>query len=864
MPLLEAMHHRVPIVAYAAAAVPETLGDAGLLLDAKDAYTIATAVHRVVTDAALQAQLIDAGIDRLREFDIAKSRRKLLDALEPVVGAGDGRRDRPPVRPDARTRRGRRAHAGRARRAARRRPHVGDLRVGDRRRVWSDRGAHLVARRAGARRRRSCTRWRSVPSSPTPCSRATNRSSSTTTTSRRCATSRAGNRSPRTAWPGAAGSSASSAARAVLGIADSSYNEHDLDRGRASRAPPSCRSCSTSRRSTSSPRPRRPAPTRSPGCSSAGSRRTRPSTTSSRRSPRTAGSTTPTRACTSSAAAARTATPARSQRFIHALGLDDAVTLTGGVSPAELAAYYRAADVFVVCSEHEGFCVPLLEAMHHGVPIVAYAATAVPETLGDAGLLLDVKDPCTVAAAVDHVVGDAALRDATRRTRAHAASATSTSRAPGPRSSTRSRRRAAAGGTVVKLAVVTPRYGVEVPGRRRDRGPPARDAPRDAPRLHRRGAHHVRARRHDVGRPLPEPARPRSTACACTASRSRAGGRPTSTRAPISSCAAAGASPNDEQREWIDKQGPVAPGLIDAIAQQRRRRRSRSIRTCTTRPSRACPRVADRADPAPGRARRAGPAAPALPRACSTPRPALAYWSEPERQLVEQRFRGRVEARGRRRSRRRRRRGRRRRRARARSVSTTVRTCCVSAASTTARARACSPSASRSYKDRRGGAAAARVRRARSSTSSPAHPDIVVAGAVDEAGEVGPAARRARARVAERVRVVLDRADGGVVGRYARARQQPLRGHPRPRAPFRRRARVRQLRRARGRARSPHRVAARCAPRSGAPGRRYVDGHYRWTDVIDRYATFVRVGRRRAAQPLAGSGRGVRHMYARK
>jgi glycosyltransferase involved in cell wall biosynthesis len=98
------------------------------------------------------------------------------------------------------------------------------------------------------------------------------------------------------------------------------------------------------------------------------------------------------------------------QRFIHALGLDDAVTITGGVSDAQLAAHYAAADVFVVCSEHEGFCVPLLESMHHRVPIVAYAATAVPETLGDAGLLLDVKDPCTVAAAVDRVVGDDALR----------------------------------------------------------------------------------------------------------------------------------------------------------------------------------------------------------------------------------------------------------------------------------------------------------------------------------------------------------------------------------------------------------------------------------------------------------------------
>ena len=67
--------------------MPETLGDAGLLLDAKDAYTIATAVQRVVTDDALRAQLIEAGVERLRDFDIDKSRRKLLDAIEPVVGA---------------------------------------------------------------------------------------------------------------------------------------------------------------------------------------------------------------------------------------------------------------------------------------------------------------------------------------------------------------------------------------------------------------------------------------------------------------------------------------------------------------------------------------------------------------------------------------------------------------------------------------------------------------------------------------------------------------------------------------------------------------------------------------------------------
>jgi glycosyltransferase involved in cell wall biosynthesis len=96
--------------------------------------------------------------------------------------------------------------------------------------------------------------------------------------------------------------------------------------------------------------------------------------------------------------------------FIDALDLADAVEVTGAVSAGALTAYYDAADVFVVCSEHEGFCVPLLEAMHHRVPIIAYAAAAVPETLRDAGVLLDTKDAFTVAAAVHRVARDEHLR----------------------------------------------------------------------------------------------------------------------------------------------------------------------------------------------------------------------------------------------------------------------------------------------------------------------------------------------------------------------------------------------------------------------------------------------------------------------
>ncbi|HTX62454.1 MAG TPA: glycosyltransferase family 4 protein [Acidimicrobiales bacterium] len=105
--------------------------------------------------------------------------------------------------------------------------------------------------------------------------------------------------------------------------------------------------------------------------------------------------------------------------FVHELDLDDAVEVTGSVDPSVLEAYFRAADVFVCASEHEGFCVPIVEAMGHGVPVVAYGVTAVPETVGDAGLVLPGKDPLRFAAAVHRVVADAALRsrlsDAARR-----------------------------------------------------------------------------------------------------------------------------------------------------------------------------------------------------------------------------------------------------------------------------------------------------------------------------------------------------------------------------------------------------------------------------------------------------------------
>ncbi len=96
--------------------------------------------------------------------------------------------------------------------------------------------------------------------------------------------------------------------------------------------------------------------------------------------------------------------------FIEELGLGDAVSLPGSVSGAKLEAYLQAADVFVTASDHEGFCVPLAEAMGHGVPIVAYGVTAVPETVADAGLVLPDKSPVPFAAAVGRVLRDERLR----------------------------------------------------------------------------------------------------------------------------------------------------------------------------------------------------------------------------------------------------------------------------------------------------------------------------------------------------------------------------------------------------------------------------------------------------------------------
>ena len=99
--------------------------------------------------------------------------------------------------------------------------------------------------------------------------------------------------------------------------------------------------------------------------------------------------------------------------------LPDRFLFTGPVPDEDLAAFYRRADVYVSLSEHEGFCVPLVEAMAADVPVLAYAAGAVPETLGGAGVLFAPKDLEFAA----ELLGDARLRSRPARDACSPASA---------------------------------------------------------------------------------------------------------------------------------------------------------------------------------------------------------------------------------------------------------------------------------------------------------------------------------------------------------------------------------------------------------------------------------------------------------
>jgi glycosyltransferase involved in cell wall biosynthesis len=96
--------------------------------------------------------------------------------------------------------------------------------------------------------------------------------------------------------------------------------------------------------------------------------------------------------------------------LVAALGLEECVIFAGRIPDAQLKSYYQSVDLYLCASHHEGFCVPLLESMYFGVPILARKATAVPETLGDAGVLFTGLCHVEVAEMAHLMISDDALR----------------------------------------------------------------------------------------------------------------------------------------------------------------------------------------------------------------------------------------------------------------------------------------------------------------------------------------------------------------------------------------------------------------------------------------------------------------------
>jgi len=95
--------------------------------------------------------------------------------------------------------------------------------------------------------------------------------------------------------------------------------------------------------------------------------------------------------------------------IIKKLHLSD-VVLTGSVPFTDLISYYKIADIFLCMSEHEGFCVPLVESMFFDIPIIAYNSTAVPHTLGNSGILVREKKYDEIAELIHVIAEDNTLK----------------------------------------------------------------------------------------------------------------------------------------------------------------------------------------------------------------------------------------------------------------------------------------------------------------------------------------------------------------------------------------------------------------------------------------------------------------------
>lgn len=98
------------------------------------------------------------------------------------------------------------------------------------------------------------------------------------------------------------------------------------------------------------------------------------------------------------------------KKYVERLKVED-VVFTGHISFREILAFYYVADVFLCMSEHEGFCIPLVEAMKFEIPIIAYNSSAIGETLGKGGILLSKKDYLEIAGSVNRMLIDNEVKE---------------------------------------------------------------------------------------------------------------------------------------------------------------------------------------------------------------------------------------------------------------------------------------------------------------------------------------------------------------------------------------------------------------------------------------------------------------------
>ena len=99
------------------------------------------------------------------------------------------------------------------------------------------------------------------------------------------------------------------------------------------------------------------------------------------------------------------------RRLVHELDLSDAVRFVGCLADEEVKALYKASTVYLCMSEHEGFCLPIVEAMYFGLPVVAYSSTAIADTVGTGGILVAEKRHAEIAELLYEIYSNSELRE---------------------------------------------------------------------------------------------------------------------------------------------------------------------------------------------------------------------------------------------------------------------------------------------------------------------------------------------------------------------------------------------------------------------------------------------------------------------